>query len=241
MRILDRHHSHKTLEAINGAHAHGITLPPHISHKMWLRQSWATVTTEQPLRCWWCDEDYTNITEHWLRHCPAMSQNTLLLPSENERHNISSIGTSCQNNPDQSWRLCADITTKFDQIYVWLKYNPMYLNVENKINTWRFNRWKTHRKCEKIQVFMYVIGWELNFEIPYKNANHFKKSKCIIINISFYFCIPLELWTVCILRIHVTSPILGERISVIIQIQQRKQWLSVELNRWRSERIHCYF
>ena len=37
-----------------------------------------------------------------------------------------------------------------------------------------------------------------------------------------------------------TSPILGERISAIILPQQRKQWLSVELNRWRSERIHCY-
>ena len=45
-----------------------------------------------------------------------------------------------------------------------------------------------------------------------------------------------------ILRIHVTSPILGERISAITLTQQRnKQWLSVEFNRWRSERIHCYF
>ena len=44
-----------------------------------------------------------------------------------------------------------------------------------------------------------------------------------------------------ILRIHVTSPILGERISAITLTQQRKQWLSVELNRWRSERIHYYF
>ena len=44
-----------------------------------------------------------------------------------------------------------------------------------------------------------------------------------------------------ILRIHVTSPILGERISAIILPQQRKHCLSVELNRWRSERIHCYF
>ena len=44
-----------------------------------------------------------------------------------------------------------------------------------------------------------------------------------------------------ILRIHGTSPILGERISAITLTQQRKQWLSVELNRWRSERIHCYF
>ena len=44
-----------------------------------------------------------------------------------------------------------------------------------------------------------------------------------------------------ILHIPVMLPILGERISAIIQTQQRKQWLSVELNRWRSERIHCYF
>ena len=44
-----------------------------------------------------------------------------------------------------------------------------------------------------------------------------------------------------ILRIHVTSPILGERILAITLTQQRKQWLSVELIRWRSERIHCYF
>ena len=45
---------------------------------------------------------------------------------------------------------------------------------------------------------------------------------------------------VIIIRIHVTSPILGERISAITLTQQRKQWLSVELNRWRSERIHYY-
>ena len=44
-----------------------------------------------------------------------------------------------------------------------------------------------------------------------------------------------------ILRIHVTSPILGERISAITLTQQCKQWLSVELNHWRSETIHCYF
>ena len=24
------------------------------------------------MRCRWCDEDYNSITEHWLRHCPAM-------------------------------------------------------------------------------------------------------------------------------------------------------------------------
>ena len=37
------------------------------------------------------------------------------------------------------------------------------------------------------------------------------------------------------------TEILGERISAITLTQQRKQWLSVELNRWRSEIIHCYF
>ena len=47
--------------------------------------------------------------------------------------------------------------------------------------------------------------------------------------------------SIAILRIHMTSPILGERISAITLTQQRKQWLSVELNYWRSERIHCYF
>ena len=33
---------------------------------------YSQVTTRQPLRCRWCDEDYNSITMHWLRHCPAM-------------------------------------------------------------------------------------------------------------------------------------------------------------------------
>ena len=53
--------------------------------------------------------------------------------------------------------------------------------------------------------------------------------------------VPVLTGKLAILRIHVTSPILGERISAIILTQQRKQWLSVELNRWRSERIQCNF
>ena len=40
----------------------------------------------------------------------------------------------------------------------------------------------------------------------------------------------VKVLSLCILRIHVTSPILGERISAIILPQQRKQWLSVELD-----------
>ena len=34
--------------------------------------TYSQVTTRQPLRCRWCDEDYNSITMHWLRHCPAM-------------------------------------------------------------------------------------------------------------------------------------------------------------------------
>ena len=31
--------------------------------------AYSQVTTRQPLRCRWCDEDYNIITMHWLRHC----------------------------------------------------------------------------------------------------------------------------------------------------------------------------
>ena len=34
--------------------------------------TYSQVTTRQPLRCRWRDEDYYSITKHWLRHCPAM-------------------------------------------------------------------------------------------------------------------------------------------------------------------------
>ena len=34
--------------------------------------TYSQVTTGQPLRYRWCDEDYNSITEHWLRYCPTM-------------------------------------------------------------------------------------------------------------------------------------------------------------------------
>ena len=34
--------------------------------------TYSHVTTGLPLRCRWCYEDYSSITEHWLRHCLAM-------------------------------------------------------------------------------------------------------------------------------------------------------------------------
>ena len=37
-----------------------------------MRYPYSQVTTGQPLRCRWCEEDNNSITEHWLRHCPVM-------------------------------------------------------------------------------------------------------------------------------------------------------------------------
>ena len=34
--------------------------------------TYSQVTTDQPRRCRWCEEDYNSITEHFLRHCPAI-------------------------------------------------------------------------------------------------------------------------------------------------------------------------
>ena len=60
----------------------------------------------------------------------------------------------------------------------------------------------------------------------------------VIVSVSVVLILKVTANVKVILRIHVTSPILGERISAITLTQQ---WLSVELNRWRSERIHYYF
>ena len=35
------------------------------------RPKYTDVTTGQPLRCRWCEEDYNSITEQWRHHCPA--------------------------------------------------------------------------------------------------------------------------------------------------------------------------
>ena len=47
-----------------------------LQRSIWMRdvryQTYSEVTTGQPLRCRWCDEDYNSITEHCLRHCPVM-------------------------------------------------------------------------------------------------------------------------------------------------------------------------
>ena len=53
-----------------------MSIPRRVQRSIWRLKmrcpTYSQVTTGQPLRCRWCDEDYSSITMHWLRHCPAM-------------------------------------------------------------------------------------------------------------------------------------------------------------------------
>ena len=48
--------------------------------------TYSQVTTRQPLRCMWGDEDYNSITKQWLRHCPAMMYWQELMPARLNEH-----------------------------------------------------------------------------------------------------------------------------------------------------------
>ena len=54
-----------------------MAMPRKVQSSIWklkMRcQTYLQVTTGQPLRCRWCDEDYKSIMEHWIRHNPAMA------------------------------------------------------------------------------------------------------------------------------------------------------------------------
>ena len=53
-----------------------MSMPRKVQRSIWRLNmrcpTYSQVTTGQPLRQRWCDEDYNSITEYWLRHCPAM-------------------------------------------------------------------------------------------------------------------------------------------------------------------------
>ena len=53
-----------------------MSMPRKVQQPIWRLNircpTYSQVTTGQPLRCRWCDEDYNSITKHWLCHCPAM-------------------------------------------------------------------------------------------------------------------------------------------------------------------------
>ena len=53
-----------------------MSMPRKLKRSIWRLNmrcpAYSHVTTRQPLRCRWCDEDNYSITKHWLRHCQAM-------------------------------------------------------------------------------------------------------------------------------------------------------------------------
>ena len=67
---------HRRLQQTVSSRRTLMTMPRKIQRSIWRLNmrcpTYSQVTTGQPLRCRWCDEDYYSITEHWLRHCPAM-------------------------------------------------------------------------------------------------------------------------------------------------------------------------
>ena len=53
-----------------------MSMPRRVQRSIWRLNircpTYSQVTTREPLRCRWYDEDCNSITMHWLRHCPAM-------------------------------------------------------------------------------------------------------------------------------------------------------------------------
>ena len=41
--------------------------------------TYSQMTTDQPLTCRWCEEDYNSITNHWILFCPAMEYRRSLM------------------------------------------------------------------------------------------------------------------------------------------------------------------
>ena len=67
---------HKRLHQTVSSRKKLMSMPRRVQRSIWRLNmrcpTYSQVTTREPLRCRWCDEDYNSITMHWLRHCPAM-------------------------------------------------------------------------------------------------------------------------------------------------------------------------
>ena len=67
---------HRQLQHTDSSRRKLMSMPRKVQRSIWRLNircpTYSHVTTGQPLRCRWCDEDYSSITEHWLRHYPAM-------------------------------------------------------------------------------------------------------------------------------------------------------------------------
>ena len=67
---------HRQLHQTDSSMRKLMSMPRTLQRSIWRLNmrcpTYSQVTTGQPLRCRWCDEDYKSITEHCLHHCPAM-------------------------------------------------------------------------------------------------------------------------------------------------------------------------
>ena len=67
---------HRQLHQTDSSRRKLISMPRKVQRSIWRRNmrcpTYTQVTTGQPLRHKWCNENYNSITEHWVRHCPAM-------------------------------------------------------------------------------------------------------------------------------------------------------------------------
>ena len=67
---------HRQLDPTETSRRKLMSMPRKVQRSIWRLNmrcpTYSQVTTGQPMRFWWCDEDYNSITEHWLRHCPAI-------------------------------------------------------------------------------------------------------------------------------------------------------------------------
>ena len=67
---------HRPLHQTGSSRRKLMSMPRKVQRSIWKLNmrcpTYSQVTTGQPLRCRWCDKDYNSITEHCLRHCPAM-------------------------------------------------------------------------------------------------------------------------------------------------------------------------
>ena len=67
---------HRRLHRTVSARRRLMPMPRKLQRSIWRLNmrcpTYSQVTTRQPLRCRWCDEDYYSTTKHWLRHCQAM-------------------------------------------------------------------------------------------------------------------------------------------------------------------------
>ena len=67
---------HRRLRPTGSSRKNIMSMPRKVQRSLWRLNmrcpTYSQVITGQPLGYRWCNEDYNNITEHWLRHFPAM-------------------------------------------------------------------------------------------------------------------------------------------------------------------------